>query len=379
MRVKLYTAPTLEPITLAELRTHCNIDSSNAEPSPEAPTVALAGAGAGNVTSGAHRYRVTFVTADGETDGGVVSAIVTTTAGDGKVSVSAIPLGGSAVTSRKLYRTAAGGSTYLLLTTIADNTTTTYADNVADGSLGAGCPTTNTTIDPFLTTLITTAREHVEDITRRAVLTQTWDYYLDDWPDGEAITLPFGNLASVTSLKWTDDDGVETNMTKMLTAFAASDVSPATKTKVTSAAHGFSENDLAFILGTTSYNGIWTITNVTTNTFDITTVFVANDATGTASTDYIVETNGEGHGRIVLPDDVTWPTEPLYPSNPIVIRFVCGWTTRALVPYRIKAAIKLLCADMYRGRGDAVIGQTVVENQTVDRLLASMRLWGNFA
>ncbi len=61
-----------------------------------------------------------------------------------QVPLSAIPLGGGSVTSRKLYRTAAGGSQLKLLATIADNTTTIYSDSTADGSLGANVPTSNT-------------------------------------------------------------------------------------------------------------------------------------------------------------------------------------------------------------------------------------------
>jgi hypothetical protein len=55
-----------------------------------------------------------------------------------RVQLSAIQLGASAVTSRKIYRTAAGGGALKLLTTIADNATTTYLDALADAALGAG-------------------------------------------------------------------------------------------------------------------------------------------------------------------------------------------------------------------------------------------------
>jgi hypothetical protein len=58
-------------------------------------------------------------------------------------AVSAIAIGASAVTSRKLYRTAVGGSQLKLLTTIADNVTTTYTDSTADASLGANAPTSD--------------------------------------------------------------------------------------------------------------------------------------------------------------------------------------------------------------------------------------------
>jgi hypothetical protein len=62
-----------------------------------------------------------------------------------RVQLSSIPIGAAGTTARKIYRTTVGGSTLKLLATIADNTTTTYLDSVADGSLGADVPSTNTT------------------------------------------------------------------------------------------------------------------------------------------------------------------------------------------------------------------------------------------
>lgn len=123
---------------------------------PGACVSALAGAGAGNVDNGTHSYKVTFVTATGETDAGPVSN--TTTVADetvnGKIALSSIPTSSFAgVTSRKIYRTAAGNAAtgpWLLLTTIADNTTTTLTDNTADSGLGATAPTANTTMDARL-------------------------------------------------------------------------------------------------------------------------------------------------------------------------------------------------------------------------------------
>lgn len=61
-----------------------------------------------------------------------------------QASLSSIPIGPATVTSRKIYRPVASGSTYKLVTTIANNTATTYADNVADSSLGATAPVTDT-------------------------------------------------------------------------------------------------------------------------------------------------------------------------------------------------------------------------------------------
>ena len=113
---------------------------------PVAPVAALAGAGAGNVDDGDHYYRVTFVSGATETDGGFVSASVTVAdqSVDGQIALTSIPIDVSGVaTSRKLYRRSLTNTTFKLLTTIADNTTTTYTDNIATASLGADCPLTN--------------------------------------------------------------------------------------------------------------------------------------------------------------------------------------------------------------------------------------------
>jgi hypothetical protein len=110
---------------------------------PDAPTATLAGAGAGLVTSGTHSYLVVFGRNQAPAKGqmGTASGSVTTATGsDGKVNLTAIPLGPTGTVRRYIYRTAAGNALvgpWLLLTTIEDNTTTTYLDNIADGSLGA--------------------------------------------------------------------------------------------------------------------------------------------------------------------------------------------------------------------------------------------------
>lgn len=161
----------------------------------------------------------------------------------------------------------------------------------------------------LLTAIIQAAREHVEDYTRRALLTQTWYYYLDEWPDQDFIKLPFGNLQTVTSVKYKDSDGTETTMT--------------------------------------------------------------------VTTEYIVETNGEYCGRIVLPYGESWPSATLFPSNPITIEFVCGWTAAALIPSKIRAALKMVCKDLYDNR-ETKMSETAAENPAVKALLASSRIWDEF-
>lgn len=160
----------------------------------------------------------------------------------------------------------------------------------------------------LLMAIIQAAREYVEDYTRRALLTQTWDYCLDEWPEWDFIRLPYGNLQSVTSVSWKDADGIETILT--------------------------------------------------------------------ANTDYLTETNGEECGRIVLPYGGSWPSGTLYPSNPIKVRFVCGWATAASIPRKIIVALKMLCKALYENRDSQAVGhaQIFFENPMVKALLASSRL-----
>lgn len=69
------------------------------------------------------------------------------------------------------------------------------------------------TEDDFIADLITAAREYGEDYTGHAFATQTWDYYLPDFPHVDYIDLPLTPLQSVTSVKYKDSAGSETTMT----------------------------------------------------------------------------------------------------------------------------------------------------------------------
>ena len=98
--------------------------------------VTTAEGSAGVLEAGTYKYKVTFGYVDGESNPCEEDEEVTITASK-KINVTAIPIGGSRVVSRKLYRTIKDGEEYNLLTTINDNTTTTYEDNIPDSGLGA--------------------------------------------------------------------------------------------------------------------------------------------------------------------------------------------------------------------------------------------------
>ena len=89
----------------------------------------------GAVDTGDHLYKMTYISAGGETGSNNASATITTTAGDNTISLI-VPVSTSIyVTNRAIYRTKAGGSVYYFLGLMGDNTTTSLIDVTADASL----------------------------------------------------------------------------------------------------------------------------------------------------------------------------------------------------------------------------------------------------
>lgn len=117
----------------------------------------------GSVPSNSSFYvGISFVTAAGETLASVLGT-VSTGVSDNRLSWSSIPTSADGrVTARKLYRTPSTNfnpSGLKLLTTISDNSTTTYTDNSANGSLGANAPTADTTGGQYALTSIPTSSD----------------------------------------------------------------------------------------------------------------------------------------------------------------------------------------------------------------------------
>jgi uncharacterized phage protein gp47/JayE len=112
-------------------------------PDPGNPTaVSAAAAGVAGNLNGTYEYRVTFLTAAGETLVGDISAPVQPT--NQQVNLTVIPIGGPGTTGRKIYRRKDGIDPFKLVTTINDNVITTYTDNVAEGSLTTPPPDIDT-------------------------------------------------------------------------------------------------------------------------------------------------------------------------------------------------------------------------------------------
>jgi len=100
---------------------------------------AAAGSASGSVDNGEYRYKVSYVSPHGETRIGRTSGtvLISDNTTIGQIELTSIPTGPIGTTQRKIYRQQNGSGDYQLLTTLSDNTTTTYTDNTAQASLGA--------------------------------------------------------------------------------------------------------------------------------------------------------------------------------------------------------------------------------------------------
>lgn len=114
---------------------------------PPTTTMGVTTQSGGSINLGHHYWAYTFVNAAGETTAGPLQSSVV--AGTHKTyNFFGIQVGPSGTTARKIYRTVVYGPgpapLLKLVGTIADNTTTTFTDAIADASLGAAIPTVNT-------------------------------------------------------------------------------------------------------------------------------------------------------------------------------------------------------------------------------------------
>jgi hypothetical protein len=132
-KIKLFANQTQNKLYGAKTFWSGNVTQQNVVAA--ALTVGTATSG-GGVTAGTHQYKYTFVYATGEESlASPASSVITVVGGTQTVPLTAIAVGNSNVVARNIYRTIAGGTIYLYLAQISDNTTTTYSDIISDATI----------------------------------------------------------------------------------------------------------------------------------------------------------------------------------------------------------------------------------------------------
>lgn len=101
---------------------------------PATATTAAVGA-AGNVPAGTYQYKVTFLYYGFEESNGSLASNVISPVVASQINLTAVPIGGYGVESRKIYRTNDGGLSYFLVGIIQNNTATVFTDNLLTPTL----------------------------------------------------------------------------------------------------------------------------------------------------------------------------------------------------------------------------------------------------
>lgn len=164
--------------------------------------------------------------------------------------------------------------------------------------------------DTLIRDLLKAARETLEIATGRAFMSQTWELFLDKFPERNSpIKLFRVPVQSITTLAYIDTDGASQTLTEV--------------------------------------------------------------------TDFVLDAKNEP-ARIVPAVDKTWPsTETIV--NAVTVTFLTGYTSAALVPHGIKAAIKLLLGHRFEHRESVVMGGAPAAlPMGVESLIAQHRVWWLF-
>ena len=213
MALKISVSPTIEPVSLLEAKRQVRLDSGSIT---DNTTVTQ------SISPGSHVIAASY-TLEGESasvlgkDAMVIFESGTNGTG-GKVDVKLQESDGNST-----FTDVTGGA-FTQVTEANDNATYELAYTgskaylravatvaVADCSFGVSIITHEpvSTEDTLITSYIKAAREYCESFQNRSYISQTWELWLDSFPNGNYIRIPLPPLVSVSSVKYYDTSNTE--------------------------------------------------------------------------------------------------------------------------------------------------------------------------
>lgn len=335
MTLKLNTAPSIEPVTLAEAKAHLRIDSvSFAEDITTEQSI----------VPGSHVVAAAYSLEGAAVDILGYSVLVNLDAGecgagatvDAKIQDSDDGITWTDVESFAQVSTANDNAIYEKAYTGVRHylrVVATVAVDACEFGVSVIKDASTSVEDDLLNSLIATARQYAEEFQRRAFISQVWELWLDKWPDKSYIEIPLPPL--------------------LATAVTAGSFVTGTVYRI-------------LTIGSTDF----TLIGASANTVGV--VFTATGAgvgTGTATAsgiikyydtsdteyfidagDYLVDMKSEP-GRIALNYGEVWPSTTLRPANGVCVVFEAGYGAIAsTVPKKVRQAILLLVSHLYENR-----------------------------
>ena len=209
MPLKLITPPATEPVTLIEIKLHLRLVDSiiTAYTIPSASYAIAAAYRLEGAAVEALGYEVTAkLTAGTNGTGGTVDVklqhrdLTTDPWADAGVAFAQVTEATDDAVYTKSYT---GGKRYVRAVATVGTAACTFGVTFELLQI-------YTAEDTLLTGFIKAAREYAEKVQNRALISQTWELVLDDWPSGSVIEVPLPPLSSVASIKYKDSAGTET-------------------------------------------------------------------------------------------------------------------------------------------------------------------------
>jgi uncharacterized phiE125 gp8 family phage protein len=242
---------------------------------------------------------------------------------------------------------------------------TSYPITLAEAKKQCEIDDTDTAHDTYISSLIMAATADAEQFLHRRLITQTWRQYLDGWPRCDYIEIPFGRLQGVTSIKYTDYAGDETEW------------DPGEYIVDTESEPG------RIVLG---YEKSWpTATLYPSNPIKIefTCGYYIGSTwikeTAYAEDDQVVPVTENGLVYYASTAGTTGTTEPTWPLTigGTVADGTAVWTCIGIaVPEPIRQAIKIMISDMFEYRETEYFGASHTKLKTVESLLWKRKLFG---